>query len=236
MNKLEKIINQTKGKHSDWQEKLDLYIHANWKPDEYDEEEFMKIITGMNDIFKDIADCFYKYGNFKDSWDDNYCRMNPFGQHLLLKSIKTNDTFDFGIDLMDATIYLNCYLYHPENLKYADDDYWELLLSLKQFGDFEFKQNAGISSTEEKYFNGKKSNLFKLLRNYLIYEIDNINLPNDERKYDLDLGWYEIKWKIDCPWEVLVGNACRAFKVLYKLNYQLWKVSDVKNKKLINVY
>lgn len=32
-------------------------------------------------------------------------------------------------------------------------------------------------------------------------------------------------------WAILLERSCKAFRLLYDLNYQLWKINDLANKK-----
>ena len=155
--------------------------------------------------------------------------MNAYIQNLVFESKKTNHTFEFGIDRQ--SIYLQSYVSYPENLKNMGDEFWGLILKLPEYGDFNFVENSGLSSMESQYFNNKKSNLFRLLRNYFLRDINNMELEPHQRNYDMDLGWFELKWKFGTPWTEIIKNGSYAFKILYQLHYELWKISDLKDKK-----
>jgi hypothetical protein len=40
-----------------------------------------------------------------------------------------------------------------------------------------------------------------------------------------------IKWEMDHDWASLLEKASKAFKLIYTINYQLWKISDLADKK-----
>lgn len=222
---IKKIVAKNVENFEKWDSYLASHIDAASNIDNISEMESLVIYHQINELLRDIAKNFYEYGRFKDSWDDNRFMSNVYGQFLSLKSLKTEQVFDWGV--FQDTFYLETYISHPGNLKYMGDNFWKELLELSEYGDFSFVENAGISSKESRYFNNKKSNLFRLMRNYFLRDIENMYL----HKSELDLGWLEIKWEFGTPWETLIENACKAFRIMYGLNYKLWKVTDLKNKR-----
>ncbi len=213
--------------------KLDLlfesYIRLTNYPADFSNDEGLKVIYDTNDLLMHLANPFFEYGRFKDTWDNSNFYMNANGQNLLFKSIKTDHTFDFGIDR--ENFYLRSYVSYPENLKNMGDEFWSLVLQLSEYGDFGFVENSVIGSKEARYFNNKKSNLFRLLRNYFLYDINNMDLEAHQRNFDMDLGWFEIKWRFGTPWIGIMKNGSYAFKALYQLHYDLWKINDLRDKK-----
>lgn len=219
-------------KHSTNTEKLDSlfesYIKLTFRPGDFSEDEGIKAIYGTNDLLMLLSRPFFEYGKFKDTWDDSKFYMNAWGQNLIFESKKTNHTFEFGIDR--EVMYLQSYILYPENLKNMGDEFWQSILRLSQYGDFNFVENAGLNSKAGQYFNNKKSNLFRLLRNYFLSDINNMELEPHQRNFDMDLGWFHLKWKLGTPWNEIMKNGSLAFKTLYQLQYELWKVSDLKDK------
>lgn len=229
MSGIEKILKLGTSKYEQWQESVDFYIDTLFRSEKYSSEESIDAVHKVNLLFKDFADLFYKYGMFKDNFDDDYFRMHPGGQYLILKSNKTNFSIDIGIDVFNGTFYLSSTIDSFKNMKYMDDSFWLQVLSLNDVGTFKFQENNCISVKEERYFNGKKSTLFKLLRNYMIFEIEHLE-RDEEVDQNISLGYWVIEWKIDNSWEYLLTKSCEAFKIIYNLNYQLWKFSDIRQK------
>ncbi|SKC47473.1 hypothetical protein [Ohtaekwangia koreensis] len=220
-------------KHSTSRNELDSlfqsYLRLTFNPGDFSEDEGIKIIYGTNNLLMSLARPFFEYNKFKDTWDNSKFYMNAYGQTLILESKKTNHTFEFGIDR--EVIYLQSYISYPENFKNMNDGFWRSVLELSNYGDFSFVENAVMGSKETQYFNNKKSNLFRLLRNYFLHEINNLDLESHQRNYDMNLGWFHIKWKFGTPWTEIMKNGSLAFKILYQLHYELWKVSDLRSKK-----
>lgn len=109
------------------------------------------------------------------------------------------------------------------------DSFWSLLLELPKHSKFQFCENAGISLQHERLFYNKKSTLFRLIRNYVLMESDKVG-DGFDRRLDLDLGWFEMKWDINTTWEELVQNSSICFKIVHRLNYMLWKAHRIEKK------
>lgn len=226
---IEKIIKSNSDRFKKWNRQMREQVEVNYHLKEFDDKERERIFFSTNDLLFKIAQNFFRYGNFKDEWDTSKCYINVGGQNLLLKSLKLNQTFDWGVD--NDKFYLQSYLMHAENLRHMKDDFWETMLGLKQYGEFKFVENARLDSKRRQQFENKTSNVFRVIRNYMLFQIDNFNSDDFRRSNDLDLGWFEIRWDFGTSWDEILENSCKAFKDLYRLNYQLWKITDLKNKK-----
>lgn len=227
---IEKIIMSNSYKFEKWNQQMKEQIEVNYHLKDFDDKERDKIFYSTNELLFEISENFFRYGNFKDDWDTSKCYLNFGGQNLLLKSLKMNFTFDWGVD--NDQFYLQSYLTHSENLRYMKDDFWEMMLGLSQYGDFKFVENAGLDSQQRIKFENKTSNVFRLIRNYILFQVD--DSADNRRHSDLDLGWFEIRWNFGTDWAKVLENSCKAFKDLYRLNYQLWKITDLKNKKSLS--
>lgn len=226
---IEKIIKSNSDRFEMWNRQMREQVEVNFHLREFDNKERERIFFSTNDLLFEIAQNFFRYGNFKDEWDNSKCHLNVGGQNLLLKSLKLNQTFDWGV--YNNKFYMQSYLIHGENLRHMKDDFWEMMLGLKQYGEFKFVENAWLDSKQRQQFENKTSNVFRVIRNYMLFQIDNLNSNDFRRRNDLDLGWFEIKWEFGTSWDELLEKSCKAFKDLYRLNYQLWKITDLKNKK-----
>lgn len=126
---------------------------------------------------------------------------------------------------------MKVYLLHAEYLRYMKDSFWKGILELKNYGKFSFVENAIIQSKEMRHLRNNSSTIFKILRNYILSEIEYINTNPKPIYNDTDLGWLLIKWDFntDWDWAIILEELCKSFKILYKLNYQLWKIHDSKS-------
>lgn len=60
-----------------------------------------------------------------------------------------------------------------------------------------------------------KSQLFRLIRNYLLLETN--------KGGTIDIGALEIKWEIGIPWHDLISKGSAAFYNMYQINYSLFR-------------
>jgi hypothetical protein len=164
------------------------------------------------------------YGKFKDDWHTSQCSIVPFGQYLLIRSKKMDIVFNWGVELND--FYLEAYLVYAENLRFMTDDFWGNLLELKSLGKFEFSGGGGLNKVQRPYFENKTSTIFQIIRTFMINQTERMNNGNCQWEY----GTLALKWAIDNNWNLLLKRACKAFQLMYQLNYQLWKVSDLTKK------
>lgn len=181
-----------------------------------------EISTYLHEFFK----VFIKYGKFKDSFIKPTSFQHVEGIVAHVMSQKMSLRYSFGFDY--SGLYLESYIPHVEYLKNVPDNFWNLFLSLSQFGDFKFKENAGfdneIRRDYQHLFKPTKSNVFRLMRNYFLREV--LEEENQPPKYSkhIDTGWFSIRWTPDkYSMEEILVLGCDAFKTLYQLNYLLWK-------------
>jgi len=229
---IESIIKIKQSNFNNWRIILENHLDYIYQNKKYSDNEFQKTFYETNQVLADIADCFYKYGNFRDKIDDSKCYLNYLGQNLILKSEKTKSDFYWGLEKND--FYLKYDIRFPLSLKSMDDDFWIDFLKLSKLGEFKFSENEIINSNEKKYFKKyTKSNLFQLMSNYFIHEIDSFNLEENEKYYSFGLGELTIKWSIKTDWKELIEKTSETFRILHKMNYKLWKIQDTKDKKTL---
>lgn len=224
-NKLRQLIDENSLKFSDWIAIINTHTDAHFSDKQYTQEELSEITFKVAKVLSDISEMFFKYGAFKDKFDNSKMYLNVYGLSLIIKSEKTDTTFYLGVD--ENGIYLNTFLKHPENIRHMDDTFYKDILTLNDFGKFKLEENEFYGKqTTSKYpdlFSNQKSTIFKLLRNYLIGTI--------EEEHSILLGQFQVLWTYDKGFSNTVANGCLAFKTLYKLNYALWKVHDLMTKK-----
>lgn len=226
---MQKIIDASSPKFELWQQQLSEHLLAQYEPGSLSKEENERIFFQTNDLLIAIAQNFFTYGKFKDKWDTSKCSLYPFGQHLLLNSKKLNLNFQWGVDR--NSFYLESYITHPDNLRYMKDEFFANLLVLKELGQFEYTGNWPLNAKERPYFENKNSTVFQMLRSYMLFQMQQMaSPPNHYPQSHLNLGELMLKWDFDTDWAILLEQSCRAFKILYHLNYQLWKISNLAKK------
>jgi len=142
-----------------------------------------------------------------------------------------NITFDWGLDSNEY--YLESYIMHADNLRHMNDDFWSDLLELRTLGHFEYTGSDYISAKERPYFENKTSTVFQIMRNFMRYQVKKMEGTNYQQPPSMDLGQLVLKWHVDTDFETLLEQTCKAFKILYSLNYKLWKINHLapKNRK-----
>ncbi|QNN42638.1 hypothetical protein [Pedobacter roseus] len=219
-------LNSSAAKHFPrWDVMLDEHFDCQYNGLDWDEKERERVFFQSNELLMSIAEHFFSLGKFKDSWDNSKCYINVYGQNLLLKSEKLDTIFHWGLD--EHYFYLECHIIYAENLRYMNDEFYELILALKALGDFEFFEVGRITKDERPYYENKTSTVFQLIRNFMLYQTEKMNGSNYQQPPSLDLGQFCLKWdaqRID--WEELIEKASAAFKIMYNINYKLWKVSN----------
>ncbi len=227
---LEKIILVNEPKFEKWDKQFDEFLEAQFEPENIDKEENERRFFQTNELLIDIANNFFSYGKFKDKWDTSKCYINVYGQSLILKSEKMDITFLWGMDR--EFFYLESNIIYAKNLRFMTDDFWAIVLELKKYGEFEFLGRGGLSAEERPYFENKTSTVFQMIRNYMLYQTEKMNGTNYQQPTFVELGQLSVKWNLQTDWETLLKETCNAFKLLYSINYQLWKISDLAKKKV----
>ncbi|MGE8527206.1 hypothetical protein [Chryseobacterium rhizosphaerae] len=191
------------------------------------EEHYQKILECVNTLAKIFEECL-SYGNFKDEWDYDKFYEFLYGPELIIKSIKTNCGYRLGLN--DKGLYLSMNLHYSENLRYMDDTYWKLLLVLSEFEGFEYEEYEFIRVERRnefpELFKTNKSMIYRIMRKYIFdfTETHSSYLPGS-------VGEFKVVAPFSDDFTLSIEKICEAFKIMYKLNYNLWKITDLKNKK-----
>lgn len=192
-----------------------------------DADETWKItIECVNSLAK-IAETCFAYGKFKDDWEYSNFYQNFSGPELIIKSLKTNCGYRLGID--NNGIYLSNYISHNDNIRYMGDDFWKSLLDLSECKGFVYEENEFIGTDRTKefpqLFSANKSMIYRIMRKYIFDQTD-----SNFREGSSSVGELKIFLPFNTDVEEIVKEFCVAFKIMYQLNYKLWKVSDLKKK------
>ncbi|MEG1909373.1 MAG: hypothetical protein RR190_00195 [Bacteroidales bacterium] len=229
-NEIDKHISENSKDFNLWINGINNYLDYKYSDKELESKEAWKITSECIDVFADIIELCIKYGKFRDNWDYNHFYQNIYGPELIIRSLKTETEYRLGID--NEGIYLSTSLRFNENLRYMDDDYWRSVLNLSDFSGFIYNEYEFVSTERVKkfpeLFNANKSIIYRILRKYLFDSTDtNSNYPHGS------VGEFKIYCSLSEDFEECVKRFCLAFKIMYQLNYKLWKVSDLKSKKKI---
>ena len=223
--KIEKLIAENEDKLNDWVDSINKHTNLLGPFQDFPTEEAVGITMNAVQVLAGLADISISYGNFKEQFEHKEFRPTFIGPELIVNAEKTGTTYLLGMD--SEGIYLNTYLKWAENLPYMDDKFWHALMGLQDFRGFELLQSEEVGpQIKAKYprqFASSKSMLFRFFRKYFM----------DITQYD-DLGSIgdlQVKWSFDHSIEEIIAELAAVFKVLYQLNYSLWKVGDLRAKK-----
>lgn len=226
MNDLDKLIEKRKVDFETWERQKDEYLLCQFQSKNIDNEtERDRIFFQTNELLTSIAEIFFSYTKFKDEWDTSECYLMHFGQCILLRSKKMDITFRWGVDMDE--FYLETFIMHSENLRFMPDEFWGALLQLKDLGVFEYQGGGGLEREQRPFFENKTSVVFQVIRTFMLNQIERFDNSNTR----IEFGTLVLKWKMDGNWPLLLEKACKAFRIAYRINYQLWKVRDLANKR-----
>jgi len=224
-DKIKSLIKSYYKNFPKWDSVIRNFIDVTYLDKKFDDDKHFEIIDNAKDMFGDFVEIFIQAGKFKEVWSDLYFIPYPFGLNTIIKAEKIGCDFEFGID--EKGFRLETFISNPENIKYMSDEFWYNILKLTELGEFEFDENFSLASIEakkaEKKFNGKKSHLFRFIRDYFILELYEEDL--------LNIGSFSISWLPNISWDKLIEVGSQSFKILYKINYSLWRAGYLAEKK-----
>lgn len=229
--RLQKIVENYIDDYGKWVQILNNYLRDPYSKGEISQDEAMNQTYSVVDILAELTKSSISYGNFKDTFEYEKFHQHYYGPELIINSHKTKTVYYIGLD--NKGIYIRTYLKHNFSLKNMDDKFWISLLSLYNYGEFELVEHEHFGKeTRKKYpelFTNQKGTIFRLFRKYFVSF-----LTEDDRHYRKDvigsLGDLQVTWNTNYGLDKIVEECCEVFKILYKLNYELWKIEDVKMK------
>lgn len=228
MSTLENLINKNRPNFDLWDRQLGEHLVLQYEPETIgDDADRERIFFQTNELLIGVADNFFAYGRFKDNFDTSKCHLFPFGQYLLLRSEKMDITINWGVEWND--FYLELYLMHAENIRFMTDDFWQAILNLKELGELNLTGGGGLNSEQRPYFENETSIVFQIIRTFMINQTSRMGSGNYGMQWEYPT--LTLKWKMDRDWTGLLQKTAKAFKLMYSINYQLWKVSDLDTKK-----
>ncbi|GEN74155.1 hypothetical protein [Chryseobacterium lathyri] len=144
------------------------------------------------------------------------------------RSNKFNSSFNLSLNRLYWEITFDSYINNWENVKNLNDSFMADFFTICNKYDIKFI--AGYSPDYNKEitpeFNAKfKSNIFNLMHSY----ISLMNLDSYSREHQ-SLGRFSITWKLPEGFDLqkIIEELKIAFKWMYKFNYNLWKVEDIR--------
>lgn len=220
--KLQGIISIYSPDFDSWISKINGYIDFYNSSKEYSTDEIWDITVSCVSVFSKIAEISIRYGKFKDTWNYDNFYQHVSGPELIVQSLKTGSEYKIGLNR--TGIYLSTDLRHNDNLRFMNDDFWRTLLILSEFEGFQYEEMEFVRDERRKafshLFSTNKSMIYRILRKYLFDQTE-----SDPRYASSSVGEFTILCKIETPFESMICRICEAFKLMYRLNYQLWKVS-----------
>ena len=193
---------------------------------ESDIKIFQAVINSMNVFLKEIV----KSGKFKDTFE--YLYSPGICIEAIAKSNKTNTSYSFSYDIFKRELFFHSYIHNDYNLRYLEEDFLLKFFNVLNINNIKYVQTEFCTEAEKNHpdlYRNKKGNLLPLMRNYYVGTVYDNN--NDSfYKTDLSLGMFEIAWRLDKAVDEIFLEACVAMKWLYKFNYNLWKIEDLKQK------
>jgi hypothetical protein len=220
--KLDDLVHNNISNLEEWTDIINNYMDFVFRKNKLNDEEIKDLTNEVAESFYSILQIFVEFGKFKDKWIDKGFRSHFMGIYYGIKSEKTGMDLEFGID--EKGLYLQTNILSGGNIKNMNDDFWRSFLELAKFGDFQFIEYSSPSTKEcPQLFKGYKSNLFRLTRNYFLSEFQYGEAGI--------LGYFNLRWDKKFTLDQILRNGCSASKILYQLNYSLWKISDLRSKK-----
>lgn len=229
-SKANNILNKKRQQFPIWENKYKKYLKAEFGTEQLSIEKQTEIFIDFQSVLLEIFQIFVSGSNVKEDWGEYKVNHFLFGFELFLNANKIHSCFTLGID--EHGFFMTTPIIHRYNLKYMPDDFWREYLRLGELGEFKCIGGDCFSKEEEmkfeKHFRTTKSQLFQLIRNYMLSEIfDN---------YDSDFGELSIAWDFKTSWEELILKGSEAFRVMYRLMYQLWKNEYLRNQRVRKKY
>lgn len=223
--KIDVLIEKHSGEFDIIIENINNYLIDRRSNNDSNTDELWRITTDCVNSLSKLAEICFSYGNFKDEWEYSHFYQHIFGPELIIKSLKTKCDYQIGIE--SGGIYLSTDLRFNDNLRYMGDDFWKLLLELSDckgffYGEYEFTRSERRKEFPE-LFSANKSMIYKIMRKYIFDQTD-----TDFEHGSSSVGEFKILWEFDTDIEDIIRECCAAFKIMYQLNYKLWKIDNLK--------
>ncbi len=226
MSKKTQKIKLLSSSFQEWDDVLFSYSKDNdfYENDiEKSENEHIESTTKLHALLSNILVSCAEVSGVRDSFSSPEFQFISSGQGVSLQSEKAKIKFTLGI--YHNEFFMDTDIDYPWYIKSMDDNFWLNFIELQSLGNFKFQENAIPSSPEAqkilKQTISNKSNIFNLIRNYILLE---------DSGGSVDIGSLEISWPLNISWEILLHNAMGSFQKLYRINYLLYRRYYINNR------
>jgi hypothetical protein len=224
------VLNDLLKNSYDWSDQLAKYWDAyvcNYEKLHYNLQA-ESITINTEKIFKDLLKIFVSHSRFKDEFivKGSGDVSRPFKKASAI-SQKNGSIISLGVYMNN--FYLESDIERPLYLKNMDDKFWAYFYELSLLGEFRVENQSCFSSdlVEKRLKKIKvvKSNIFKLIRDYVIYY-------DEEGAVPLNIGTMTLSWNINTSWEDIIKNGLKSFGYMYKINYALYKIEYLRDRRV----
>lgn len=215
-----------------WDSVLDLFIESRFsEPVSMDEGRRDHALSGLIALLGDSLHLAEKDAKVRDKWQGQMVSLIVYGAVIHMRSERTTTSFDFGFD--NRGFFFEVAPRYLKNLRHMGDDFWALIVQLTQQENFELviheRSSGDLADKAQRLLPNKKSRLFSLLREYMIQALTDSHFGLGSFA---SLAFY---WPYDANPERLLQELAAAFKAVWTIDYQLWKVSYQQENKLKNL-
>lgn len=176
--------------------------------------------NNINEIIRDLFKVFHEAINtckFHDEFEFTY--HIGIGLNLFAESKKTGCKISFGYDEARGSIFVDVDIENAYYIKNLQDDFLIELFSTCNKYNIVYKENCWNDNSNPIYHPSFKSNILRLYRNYTAEMLEN----EEEAFSNYMIGSFEKEWIHPSGVDYVFDELCIAIKILYRLNYLLWK-------------
>jgi hypothetical protein len=169
---------------------------------DYSEEEFEKAVWDTHAMLRKLAAHIIEMAGVRDELiQPKEILIAPMDQRGFIDSKKMDLRFEVCAD--GHVTWLESRIIYPQHLRRMDDEFFELLIGLRQFGAWKFDSLNGPDKNI-------KSSVYQLVV--------------DAQAEDLsDFGAFVVGWPHEATADELLRLAPRAFAILHQLQYRLYR-------------
>ncbi|WP_439257697.1 MULTISPECIES: hypothetical protein [unclassified Lonepinella] len=119
-------------------------------------------------------------------------------------------------------IYISVDIFDPKELKKMPSSFWNLFFELESLGKVKFSPHC-VSGKNEINQNSSKSAIYDVIRE--------IVLMDEYNNYSVDFGLIEVIFDLNKSRDNLPNNIIESFRILHKINYQLYRRNYLSSRK-----
>lgn len=111
-NRLKKIITKQSKYFNEWTNLINSYRQDQYSDMKISEEEVIKLIYDVVNVFFKISEIAMEFGNFKDDFESDKFSQNFYGPGLIINSKKTKTSYYLGFG--EKGLSLSTYFHHSK--------------------------------------------------------------------------------------------------------------------------